>query len=240
MFKVDNISIRLGDAKTISSNTLTIDKGLWALVGRNGAGKSTFLNALIGNRNLDRGEVYWLNESISSIPLNEKAKQIGVVFTKPNVFGNYTVRDVVGLGRLPYQNAFSIMSTDDIRAIDRAMMTLNLKSLENHLFSTLSDGEKQLVMIGRALAQDTACIILDEPTAFLDVVNRRYIIEVLSEIVRKTDKIILFSTHDVELISTHCDGLIWIADNQIMQSGDQAKFDQQITELFKNEVQDRN
>ncbi len=236
MFTVNDISIPLGTEREVTCRSLEIKDGLWALVGRNGAGKSTFLSALIGQRNISDGKVFWKDQSVFDLPLSEKSKQISIVYTKPDIFGNYTVRDVIGLGRLPYQNIFGTNSKDDEQAINHALEMLNLNSFENRLFNALSDGEKQLVMIGRALAQDTQCVILDEPTAFLDIVNRRYIIKTLNRIVEQTGKLIIFSTHDVELISKYCNGLIWISEGRIEHSTDKAFFDERIKQLFGYEV----
>jgi len=201
-------------------------------VGRNGVGKSTFINALTGQKSLNSGQILLNDQRIEDLSVQEKSKLISVVYTKPEVFGNYSVLDVIGLGRLPYQNAFGSLSEQDIQIVKKAVRQLDLEELQHHLFNTLSDGEKQIVMIGRAIAQDTPCIILDEPTAFLDIVNRRRVIEILNDIANDLKKLVIFSTHDVELISKHCDGLLWISKEKLKFTKEKRKFDQEINTLF--------
>ena len=236
MFIVEDISIALGAVRQISSQSFSMEKGLWALVGRNGSGKSTFLTTLIGQKSVKTGQVYWNKKSIYNYSLSAKSKIISVVYTKPEIFGNYNVDEVIRLGRLPYQSLLGITQSNDQEIINNIINALELEALRSNQFESLSDGEKQLVMVGRALAQETKCIVLDEPTAFLDLINRRKMINLLYSISQKMNKLIIFSTHDVELISKYCNGLIWIDQDKIETSEASDKFDQIISNLFEYEI----
>ncbi|MDX1350404.1 MAG: ABC transporter ATP-binding protein [Putridiphycobacter sp.] len=236
MIEVKTISLNFGSHFTLQSGEFTIEKGLWALVGRNGSGKSTFLKALMGKTELKKGTIKLNQKEIKMWDSANLSKQLSVVYPKPNVFGNLSVKDVVLLGRIPYANAFGKIGKNDETIAEEALAILNLSHLGEKLFTQLSDGEKQMVMIARVIAQNTPYIILDEPTAFLDVVNRLKIIKMLKKIVQEHQKIIIFSTHDIEVIPKLCDGLIWIKDNQLNSSHTRSEFAAIIEGLFENEV----
>lgn len=219
MLTLKDISFNLGDKKkVVSSESLLLNQGLWALVGRNGAGKSTLIRAIIGTHPIEKGSMLWKQSALNSMNAKEKASIFSVVFTKPELFGNYTVEEVVALGRLPFQNVFGQSSETDKILIEAAIHTMEIVHLQNQKFQTLSDGEKQLVMIARAIAQDTPVIILDEPTAFLDVLNRRKIVTTLKKISVEKNKVILYSTHDIDMIPSTCDGLLWIDEGTLFST----------------------
>jgi iron complex transport system ATP-binding protein len=174
LISIPNISLFLGLQKPrLQVSNLDLKSGLWALIGRNGSGKSTFLNAISGINSKFEGEITIGTRKQLSISPQDIAKKIAVVFSRSQVFGNHTALDVLYLGRIPFQGVFSKLSDYDNDKVKEVVELLRIESLIEKQFSVLSDGEKQLVMIGRALVQDTEIILLDEPTAFLDVVNRK-------------------------------------------------------------------
>ena len=232
MIEVNEVEISLGKKKTLQTTSFTIHQGLWALIGRNGSGKSSFLNAILQLKAITAGSIKVDSKKVNEWSASELSKLVSVVYTKPEVFGSFTAFDVVMLGRLPYTNAFGIGSKKDTEMAKDAINTLNIKYLTDKLFNILSDGEKQMVMIARALAQDTAIIILDEPTAFLDVVNRKDIILLLKKITTEQNKTILFSTHDVEQLPEVCDGLLWINHQKLRSSEKKSEFSETINQLF--------
>lgn len=233
---VEAVEIALGKTKQLKTASFTISTGLWALVGRNGSGKSTFLNAILQSNPVLKGKFSLNNKDLNDWSATELSKAISVVYTKPSVFGNMTVFDVVKLGRLPYANALGFIKKEDNVLVENAIDTLKIKNLAQKQFVVLSDGEKQLVMIARALAQDTPMMILDEPTAFLDVVNRQDIIKLLKEISLQFNKTILFSTHDIALIPELCDGLLWIQNSELKASAHKADFAKLLQNIFKDAV----
>lgn len=143
------------------------------------------------------------------------------------------MKDVLALGRLPHQNIWAKIQDKDQAIIDQKVQITCVEHFLNKPFNQLSDGEKQMVMITKALIQETPIILMDEPSAFLDVVNRKVLIKTLSHIVRSQNQLIVFSTHDVENIPDFCDGLLYIHQNQLHSSQDKSNFKSIITDLFE-------
>lgn len=185
---------------------------LTCLVGRNGTGKSTFLRTIaglqapIGGRvevtppRPSQGEGVGENSiSIHSLSANERAKMIGVVLTQKPDVQNMTVEEVVGLGRTPYTGFFGTLSKADRAIVAEAMEQVGIMPLAQRNIQMLSDGERQKVMIAKALAQQTPVILLDEPTAFLDYPSKVEMMKMLRQMAKEMDKTIVLSTHDIEL-----------------------------------------
>ena len=185
---------------------------LTCLVGRNGTGKSTFLRTIaglqvpIGGRvevtppRPSQGEGVGENSiSIHSLSANERAKMIGVVLTQKPDVQNMTVEEVVGLGRTPYTGFFGSLSKADRAIVAEAMEQVGIMPLAQRNIQMLSDGERQKVMIAKALAQQTPVILLDEPTAFLDYPSKVEMMQMLRQMAKEMDKTIVLSTHDIEL-----------------------------------------
>lgn len=225
-----------GEKPKLSIESLNLKTGLWALIGRNGAGKSTFLNALSGVTVNFEGEILIQNQNLKNIQARDLAKQIAVVYSKSTLFGNHTALDILYLGRIPYQGLMATISEEDKKIVNEIITILKLDKLIHKPFSVLSDGEKQLVMIGRALVQNTPIILLDEPTAFLDVVNRKKIISLLSKVAKEQDKTIIFSTHNMDLVEMYCDGILMILDSKMKTITSKKEFKNQIEKLFIDEV----
>jgi iron complex transport system ATP-binding protein len=230
-----NIELFLGNEKPrLAVHNLKLSSGLWALVGRNGAGKSTFLTALSGVNTNFNGEFFINGKNQKSISSQQMAKNISVVFSKTEIFGTHTAMDILYLGRIPYQGLFSKVTKVDDLKVTEIVDLLQLDKLVHKKFSVLSDGEKQLVMIGRALVQDTKIILLDEPTAFLDVVNRKKIVNTLANLSK--EKLIIFSTHNIDLIEEFCDGILTIQNGILNSVSEKIDFKNQLETLFENEI----
>jgi len=235
LISIQNIKLFLGVEKPkLEVSNLELITGLWALVGRNGAGKSTFLRALSGVNSNFEGAIQINSKFQNSISAQQMAKMISVVFSKTEIFGNHKGIDVLYLGRIPYQGVFSRVTGEDSRKVNEVIELLELHPIIHKQFSVLSDGERQLIMIGRALVQDTKIILLDEPTAFLDVVNRKKIVKLLAKVSAK--KLIVFSTHNIDLIEPFCDGMLLITNNELQCVDRRLEFKNQLETLFKNEV----
>ena len=235
MISIQNIKLFLGiESPKLEVNNLELTTGLWALVGRNGSGKSTFLRALSGVNSKFEGTIFINTKSQKSISAQQMAKLVSVVFSKSEIFGNHKAIDVLFLGRIPYQGVFSRVTKEDTKKVEEVVELLDLHALINKRFSVLSDGERQLIMIGRALVQDTKLILLDEPTAFLDVVNRKKIVKILASV--STEKLILFSTHNIDLIEEFCNGILLINNNELISVDSKKEFKHQLETLFENEI----
>jgi iron complex transport system ATP-binding protein len=193
---------------------------LTCLLGANGVGKSTLLRTLSAFQPVLAGDVMINNpltsslSSLTSYTDKELSKLIGVVLTEKPDVRNMSVRELVSLGRSPYTGFWGTYSKDDLRIVDEAMEMVGITALIRRPVHTLSDGERQKVMIAKALAQQTPVIFLDEPTAFLDYPSKVEVLQLLRGISRKADKTIFLSTHDVELALQLAD-TIWL-----MRKGD--------------------
>lgn len=184
--------IKIPELKLISGE-------IYALIGANGSGKTTFLNCLIGKMKLMCGDLTIDGKSSTHYSSKKLARKIAFVESKFDGVDFLTVRDYISLGRAPYTDAFGRLNSSDRDHVAKALRILQLDGYSERLTKKLSDGERQLTAIARALAQTTPIIILDEPTAFLDYGNRKKLIETLSQLAKEEGKCIIFSTHDIEL-----------------------------------------
>lgn len=214
-----NIEIKVSSRSLFKLGELKLNAGLIALIGRNGTGKSTFLRTILGEHKNFSGLIKLDDKNLADIPKSEMAKLISVVYSKPDIFGNHSVKEVLLLGRLPYQNLFANTTQEDLSEVNRVLELLELKAFADKQFSILSDGEKQLAMIGRALVQNTPIILLDEPGAFLDLVNRYKLAGILKKIVADSNKLVIYSTHHIDLLENYCSGVLLIAA-KLPQYGD--------------------
>ncbi|MBN1132963.1 MAG: ABC transporter ATP-binding protein [Bacteroidales bacterium] len=168
-----------------------------ALVGRNGSGKSTLIRTLAGLLEPLSGAYHLNSVTFGSFSVIQRARMISFVAPIDIQVPNLTLSELVSLGRHPYTNWLGRIDDNDRDIINSVLEWVKLKGYEEHRYYQLSDGEKQRAMIARALAQDTPLILLDEPTAFLDISNKYELIKLLDELKRK-NKTILYSTHDLE------------------------------------------
>lgn len=186
---------------------------LTCLLGANGIGKSTLLRTLTAFQAKLSGEIFILGKEIEHYPEKKLATLISVVLTEKLDIKNMTVRQLVGLGRSPYTGFWGTLDKEDEAVVDKAISLVKINDLAERMIHTLSDGERQKVMIAKALAQETPIILLDEPTAFLDFPSKVEIMQLLHQLSRKTDKTIFLSTHDLELALQIADK-IWLMDTE--------------------------
>ena len=188
---------------TIRSGELT------CLLGANGVGKSTLLRTLSAFQPKTAGEIFIEGCELSTYTDKELSRRIGVVLTEKPDVRNMTVRELVSLGRSPYTGFWGTYSKEDLQIVDEAIALVGIDALSRRMVHTLSDGERQKVMIAKALAQQTPVIYLDEPTAFLDYPSKVEVLQLLRRISRTAGKTIFLSTHDVELALQLAD-TIWL------------------------------
>ena len=202
-------------AKVVAAhiNTTIYSGELTCLLGANGIGKSTLLRTLTTFQPKLSGEILLQGKEVGEYPEKELAKLIGVVLTEKFDIKNMTARELIGLGRSPYTGFWGTLGKEDNDIIDKAISLVKIESLSNRMVHTLSDGERQKVMIAKALAQETPIILLDEPTAFLDFPSKVEIMQLLHQLSRKTNKTIFLSTHNLELALQIADK-IWLMDKE--------------------------
>lgn len=195
--------------------TATLNSGeLTCLLGPNGAGKTTLLRTLSGFLMPLKGIISISGKDLRLYSQGELAKKIGVVLTEKPDATSMTVEQLVALGRSPYTGFWGRLTGKDEKIIKRSMETAHVWEMRERLVSTLSDGERQKVMIAKALAQETPVIFLDEPTAFLDFQSKVETMLLLKSLARNEDKIIFQSTHDVNMALELADR-IWLVDKNI-------------------------
>jgi iron complex transport system ATP-binding protein len=184
---------------------------LTCLLGINGVGKSTLLRTLSGFQPKLGGAIFVEGKEIDAYTAAELSRLIGVVLTEKPAIKNMTVRELVSLGRSPYTGFWGTYSREDQQIVDQAMEQVGIGALSSRMVDTLSDGERQKVMIAKALAQQTPIIFLDEPTAFLDFPSKVDILLMLRQICQDMKKTVFLSTHDLELALQVAD-CIWLMD----------------------------
>jgi len=202
------------EAKNIAGPlTLSLQPGeMICVLGPNGCGKSTLLRTVSGLHHPLSGTVMLSGQDIATLKPKELAKQISLVLTDNVRTGNLDVYAVIALGRYPWSGWLGILSDADKAAIDHAIRVTGTAEFLHRKIDSLSDGECQKVMLARAMAQDTPLIILDEPTAHLDLPSRIQLMRLLHKLAKETNKSILISTHELDLALQVADQ-IWLMDN---------------------------
>lgn len=181
------------------------------LIGRNGTGKSTLLMTLAGQLTPLHGHIIY----------NKEEQHPALVLPKMPEQTNTTVRELVAYGRLPYTGLFGKLNISDYEAADAAIERLGINSIASKYTHQISDGERQKALIARGLAQGSSILLLDEPSAFLDYPSRRQLMEQLQLLAHSEGKIILLSTHDVELATNYADKLWLIQDQKLIEKAPQ-------------------
>lgn len=187
-----------------------------AVIGQNGVGKSTLLKTISGLIPILDGEIYLDNRSISGYARQQLAQKIGYISTEPVRVSNMKVYDLVATGRYQHTNWIGTIDRESHQAIIRSLAIAGISGLSERYVTELSDGERQRAMIAMVLSQDTDILILDEPTAFLDVSGRYDIIHLMQQLTRH-EKTIIFSTHDFNIAIGQADKLWVILENGLIE-----------------------
>lgn len=206
MIKLENIKLGYGSRTLLDGVSTTFEQGsLTALLGRNGAGKSTLLRAISALGRINGGSISIGNDNIATLNAEQIAHRISFVTTDKVRIPNLTCEDVVALGRAPYTNWIGRMQEVDRQIVAEALAAVGMSDFARKTMDAMSDGECQRVMIARALAQQTPVILLDEPTAFLDLPTRHEVCALLRRLAHEEGKTIIFSTHDLDIAMAQCD-----------------------------------
>ncbi|MBC7914480.1 MAG: ABC transporter ATP-binding protein [Pyrinomonadaceae bacterium] len=192
---------------------------LICLLGPNGSGKSTLIRTLSGLHNPLKGTVELDGEFLSKLKPSQIARKLSLVLTDSVRSGNLDVYSLISLGRYPYSGWLGTLTSDDRKIINNAIESTHTEAFINRKMAQLSDGECQKVMLARALAQDTPLIILDEPTAHLDLPSRIELMRLLHQLARDTNKGILISTHELDLALQVADQIWLIKKDGTLESG---------------------
>lgn len=214
--RVVNLDTGYHSKKDITVITRGVNASLFSgeltcLLGPNGAGKSTLLKTLTAFVPKIKGEIIIEHKPLDSYSDAELSKVIGVVLTEKLSINNMSVEELVGMGRSPYTGFWGHMSENDRRIVAESISLVGIDNLSGRMLQTLSDGERQKVMIAKTLSQETPIIFLDEPTAFLDYPSKVEIMQLLQRLAREKGKTVFLSTHELELALQIADK-VWLLD----------------------------
>ena len=220
ILKTENLTIGYPQKKQdhiiFSNINLSIEKGkLISVLGKNGIGKSTLLRTLCKVQKPIAGTIYFEGKELNTYSENDLSKKLSLVLTERLPESQLTVFELIALGRQPYTNWIDTLSKTDLEKIETAIKQTEIGHLKNQRFHELSDGQLQRVLIARALAQDTDVIILDEPTAHLDMHQTINIFSLLEQLVKQTNKTIIVSSHEINLALQLSDEIILLTENNL-------------------------
>ena len=210
VLRTKDLHIGYKDKAILPPINVSLDEGnLIALIGPNGAGKSTLFKTLTAHIKPISGSIELMGKDLSEYSSKEKAMLIGLVLTERPDDMFLKVYDVVASGRCPYTNFFGKIEKEDENIIQESLEIVGINHLKDRYFNTLSDGEKQKVMIAKTLAQNTPIIFMDEPTAFIDYPSKIELFSLMKMLSKERNKTIIFSSHDLELLLRYTDD-IWM------------------------------
>jgi iron complex transport system ATP-binding protein len=217
---MENIQCGYGPRIVLDGIDLEVKKGEFVgIIGPNGSGKTTVLRAITRLIKPMRGKIYLDNKDIHALNHKEVAQEIAVVSQSLPVI-TMTVKEFVLLGRVPYyKNLQFFESEHDLVAADRAMAMTDTERLKNHYMSEMSGGEVQLAFIARAIAQEPSLLLLDEPTAHLDITHQVSILDLIRRLNRQYNLTVIIVLHDLNLASEYCDRLVLMDSGRIQKTG---------------------
>ncbi len=210
VLRTKDLHIGYKDKAILPPINVSLKEGnLIALIGPNGAGKSTLFKTLTAHIKPINGSIELFGKELSDYSAKEKARLIGLVLTERPDDMFLKVYDVVASGRCPYTDFFGKIEKEDENIIQESLDIVGINQLKDRYFNTLSDGEKQKVMIAKTLAQNTPVIFMDEPTAFIDYPSKIELFSLMKMLTKERNKTIIFSSHDLELLLRYTDD-IWL------------------------------
>ncbi|HUV28773.1 MAG TPA: ABC transporter ATP-binding protein [Anaerolineales bacterium] len=220
MLRIRSISVSYGEIEILHELSLDVNTGeVVSLIGPNGAGKTTMMRAISGVIPVKSGSVHVDDEDLSVTPIAERARLLAVVPQARKLPPEYTVQQSVLMGRTPYLGWLGNPSPGDIEKVQWAIDRTRLSELANRRVDELSGGEQQLVLVARALAQDAPVMLLDEPTAHLDLRHQTTILDLVHNLARERGLAVLMSLHDLNLVSIFSDRIALLDDGNILAVG---------------------
>lgn len=229
-FELDNLSVGYGKNILIKDICFGIEKGeIVTLIGPNGAGKSTILKSITRHLETMGGQVFFDDSNLKDISYKELSKKMAVVLTdrlKPELM---TCHDIVATGRYPYTGRLGILSHEDEDKVDAALSAVNAVELGARDFNAISDGQKQRILLARAICQEPSVIVLDEPTSFLDIRYKLELLSILRRMAKESGITIIMTLHEIDLAQKVSDKIVCVSGNHIINYGTPE-------DIFKKEV----
>lgn len=240
MLKVQHIDFAYGHDLILNDLSFKLEKGrIYCFLGENGSGKSTLMKLLIGHLKQKRGEIFYKDKNIKSLSAKDIARIFSYVPQTDGTFFSFSVLEMVVMGRTPYLSFFDRPSKEDYRKAEQALELVEISHLKDKMYMELSGGQKQLVLIARAITQGASFLLLDEPTSHLDYYHQHQILKVLQTIVREQSISVLVNMHDPNLTIQFAEYVFMLKKGRIIHQGSVQKVmvGENLSELYGMKVQ---
>ena len=233
--RIEDLHFSYRDKPVLNGINLDIIPGeIIGIIGPNGCGKTTLLKHLNRNLNPAVGRVLLDHTDIEEMAKSDIAKHIAVVPQSNEIHFSFTARDIVMMGRMPFLKKFQGETSEDIRIVDEAMRKTNILGFENRFINTMSGGERQRVIIARALAQTPEIILLDEPTLHLDISNQFDVLDLVKKLSEEDGLTVVIVSHDLPMVVRYCHRIVMLKDQKIFAMGtpEEVLTEENIREVF--------
>ena len=232
--RTEALSAGYGDREVLQNLSFSVRPGeITALVGPNGAGKSTLLKTIARQLEPLRGTVFLGEENLAGMKAQETARRMSVILTERPRAELMTCFDVAAMGRYPYTGHLGILSEEDRNKVLETMELVGVGELRDREIARVSDGQRQLVMLARAICQEPEVLVMDEPTSYLDIRHKIEFLTILKKLVRERGIAVLVSLHELELAVRTADTVICVRDGKADRTGDPKKI---LTESYIEEL----
>ena len=229
-FTTRQLTVGYDGVPLIRDITIDVEQGeIVTLIGPNGSGKSTILKSITRQLEIIGGQVMFDSEEIRSISFKELSTRMAVVLTDRLKTELLTCHDIVATGRYPYTGRLGILSHEDEDKVDAALAAVNAQDLGNRDFNAISDGQKQRILLARAICQEPEIIILDEPTSFLDIRYKLELLSILGRMAKQNDITIIMTLHEIDLAQKISDKIVCVSGDHVTDYGTPQ-------EIFKEET----
>ena len=216
----EGVAFAYGRTPVLAGIDLAVPAGsITGLLGPNGTGKTTLVRLASATLRPTTGRIALFGADLASLPTRERARRVAVVPQETHPVFDFTVEEIVRMGRSPHLGVFGIESPADRRIAGEAMQRCEVDHVGSRSFRALSGGERQRVMLARALAQQARLLLLDEPTAFLDLKHRLAVYALLARLHRDTGLAVVVVSHDINLAARHCDRLVMLRLGSVFADG---------------------
>jgi iron complex transport system ATP-binding protein len=220
MLQIHDLCFSYKERPVLQQIDLNIRKGeRIGILGPNGCGKTTLLKLLNRNLHPDSGKVMMNDIDLEEVSKREIARHIAVVPQSNEIRFAFSVRDIVMMGRMPFMGQFQGESSEDVRIVDEAMKKTNVTEFADRLINTMSGGERQRVIIARAIAQKPEIILLDEPNLHLDICYQFEVLDLVKKLSDEEDLTVVIVSHDLPMVVKYCDRIVLIHDHKVFAIG---------------------
>ena len=239
MIKFENFNYSIGEKKLLKNINIEFENGkTYGIIGPNGAGKSTLLKAMMRINEPSKKSIFLCKKDIREYSIKEYSKKIAFVFQENSRDIDFTVSEIVMMGRYPYMELLGSESKEDIEIVDTIMNRLDIEKFKDRYISELSGGEAQKIFIARALAQKTEILLLDEPTSMLDIHNSVDIMNLIEDMKKEYNLTIIMVLHDLNIAFTYCDEIVLIDDGEVIINADRKIIveSEKLKEVYKDKI----